>query len=109
MQIDRKGGLTMIRHIIFWSLSETGRKKNQQELLDAMRQSLGGMVGVVPGLLCAEIAPNAAPGCDYVFYAELTDAEALAAYQVHPLHLAHKERFREDFAARAVGDYEIVR
>lgn len=98
----------MIRHIIFWTLSETGRQKDQRELLNAMQQSLGGMVGTVPGLLRAEIARNTAPGCDYVFYSELTDAEALAAYQTHPLHLAHKERFREDFSARSVGDYEIL-
>ena len=98
----------MIRHIIFWTLSEAGKKKNQQELLAAMQQSLRKMVGDVPGLLCAEIARNAASGCDYVFYAELSDAAALAAYQVHPLHLAHKERFQEDFSARSVGDYEIL-
>lgn len=98
----------MIRHIIFWNLSETGKQKNQQELLAAMQQSLRQMVGSVLGLLCAEIARNTASGCDYVFYAELSDAEALSAYQVHPLHLAHKERFQEDFAARSVGDYEVL-
>ena len=95
----------MIRHIIFWTLSDAGRARDQRALLAELRASLAGMDGKIDGLLRAEIGPNTAGGCDYVFYAELRDEAALAAYQTHPLHMAHKARFADVFSERRVGDY----
>lgn len=84
----------MVRHILLWKFSrqvkETGRQK---EALAVMSESVSAMVGKIPGLLRADIGENlAGDACDFVFCAELTDTEALASYQVHPLHVAHKER-----------------
>lgn len=86
--------MKMVRHILLWKFSrqviEEGR---QQEALALMSASVSNMVGKIPGLIRAEIGGNlTGNACDFVFYAELEDMDALAAYQVHPLHVAHKER-----------------
>lgn len=84
----------MVRHILLWKFSpQVKAQGRQQEALETMAASVSAMVGKIPGLLRAEIGPNlTGSACDFVFYAELTDMDALAAYQVHPLHVAHKER-----------------
>lgn len=84
----------MVRHILLWKFSRQVKEQGrQQEALAVMADSVAGMVGKIPGLLRAEIGENrTGDACDFVFYAELEDMEALAAYQGHPLHVAHKER-----------------
>lgn len=84
----------MVRHILLWKFSQQVKAQGrQQEALETMAASVSAMVGQIPGLLRAEIGKNCTgDACDFVFYSELTDLEALAAYQVHPLHVAHKTR-----------------
>lgn len=84
----------MVRHILLWKFSQKVKEEGRQkEALAAMSASVSAMVGKIPGLIRAEIGENlTGDACDFVFYSELEDMEALAAYQVHPLHVAHKER-----------------
>ena len=46
-------------------------------------------------------------GMDYALYSEFESKEALAAYAVHPLHLAAKDKFHHMLASRVAADYEI--
>ena len=58
-----------------------------------MSDSAKNLVGKIPGLIKAEIGENFADSdCDFVFYAEFERMENIPAFQVHPLHVAHKER-----------------
>ena len=43
---------------------------------------------------------------DLVFYCELRDADALQAFQNHPLHIAHRERCKALVTDRLCGDME---
>lgn len=61
----------------------------------------------IDGLRCAEINANTAGGeYDLVFYSELRDADALQAFQNHPLHIAHRERCKALVTDRLCGDME---
>ena len=65
------------------------------------------MVGHIEGLRCAEINTNTAGGeYDLVFYSELRDADALQAFQNHPLHVAHRERCKALVTDHLCGDME---
>ncbi len=61
-----------------------------------------------PGLHNAKIGPNLAGGeYDLVFYADLDDRDALAAFRDHPLHVAHRERCASLVTGRLAGDLEV--
>lgn len=62
------------------------------------------MNGHIEGLIRAEIGANTAGGYDLVFYSEFTDAQALAAFRDHPLHVAHRERCADIVTDRLCGD-----
>ncbi len=86
---------TMVRHIIFWTFSDNVNDSNRKEV-----------VGKIPGLIKAEIGENFADSdCDFVFYAEFERMENIPAFQVHPLHVAHKERSAPYVKTRFVADY----
>ena len=79
----------------------------EAETLAFLQKSVATMVGHIDGLLCAEINANTAGGeYDLVFYSELRDADALQAFQNHPLHIAHRERCKALVTDRLCGDME---
>lgn len=98
----------MIRHILFWKYTDTVKAEHKEaETLALLKKSVATMVGHIDGLLCAEINTNTAGGeYDLVFYSELRDADALQAFQNHPLHSAHRERCKALVTDRLCGDME---
>ena len=99
----------MIRHILFWKYTDTVKAQHKEpEALAFLQKSVATLTGHIDGLLCAEINTNAAGGdYDLVFYSELRDADALRAFQNHPLHVAHRERCRDIVTGRVCGDAEV--
>lgn len=97
----------MIRHIILWKFSEQVKKDgNEEQILKLLSQSVTGMIGKIDGLLSAEIGRNVAGDAyDFVYCAELRDAQALADYQNNPLHLMHKKRAKPYVSSPLVVDY----
>ena len=95
----------MIKHIVFWKIQNDNQKKNN---MLKMKQILEALVGVVPGLLKAEVGFNFNPnGFDVSLYSELESKKALDTYQNHPAHLKVKEFVHNVTIDRAVCDYEI--
>lgn len=92
----------MIRHMVFWKLA---RPAAAQQALDEIRPALEGLVGVVPGLLQAKVS-RACAGWDLVLDTAFTDRAALAAYQLHPAHLAAKRVVHSHIADRTAADWE---
>ena len=86
--------IAIIRRILFWKYTDTVKAEHKEaEALAFLQKSVATMVGHIEGLRCAEINTNTADGeYDLVFYSELRDADALQAFQNHPLHVAHRER-----------------
>lgn len=97
----------MVKHIVLWKLKETAPAE-KAKILAHMKEILTGLVGVVPGLVSAEVGFNYNPeGFDVSLYSELASKEALDGYQIHPAHLKVKEYVRSVISERAVSDYEI--
>lgn len=96
----------MVRHILFWQFSDAVRADNRAEVLERLRASVKGMEGKIPGLLSCEIGENVTGAdCDFVFFAEFTSLDALHDFQVHPLHMRHKEMAAPYVKNRLVADY----
>ena len=96
----------MVRHIIFWTFSDNVNDSNRKEVLKMMSDSAKNLVGKIPGLIKAEIGENFADrDCDFGFYAEFEHMENIPAFQVHPLHVAHKERSAPYVKTRFVADF----
>lgn len=95
----------MIKHIVFWKVRDDEKK---QENMLHMKKIITDLVGVVPGLISAEVGINYNPnGYDIALYSVLESKEALDGYQVHPAHLEVKEFVHSVITDRAVADYEI--
>ena len=95
----------MIKHIVFWNLKDD---ENKQKNMKKMRELLTGLVGVVPGLVSAEVGFNYNPkGYDAALYSVFETKEALEGYQVHPAHLEVKKFVHSVITDRACADYEI--
>lgn len=98
----------MIRHIILWKFSDTVKAAGTEgEALAKIQASVARMAGHIDGLLAADFKRNTAGGeYDLVYCADFTTKEALAAYQHHPLHEAHKALSAPYVCGRLVADYE---
>ena len=94
----------MVKHIVIWKLREDCDK---DAALAEMRSALEPLVGVVPGLLSAEVRRAYTGDYDAVLYSTLTDKAAAEAYQVHPAHLEAKKVVHSYAVGRAACDYEV--
>ena len=97
----------MVRHILFWRFSQTVTPENRAEVFDLLHRSVK-TLEAIDGVVRCEIG-EALPisDCDFVFYSEFTSEEALRAFQVHPLHEAHKQRMAPYVQKRLCADYRF--
>lgn len=93
----------MVKHIVIYKLREDCDK---QAAIQEIATALEPLVGVVPGLQWLEVCPTYQGDADYVLYSEFDDPESLAAYQVHPAHVAAKGIVHSYVATRFAADYE---
>lgn len=94
----------MVKHIVIYTLKEGVDKA---AAVSAIASLLEPLVGQIPGLQKLEVRPCYQGGMDYCLYSELESREALAAYAVHPLHMAAKEQFWAWLDSRVSADYEL--
>lgn len=95
----------MIKHIVFWRVREDDEKENNMRI---MREKLTSLVGIVPGLISAEVGFNYNPkGFDIALYSVFESKEALDGYQIHPAHLEVKKFVHSVITDRVCADYEI--
>ena len=83
----------MVKHIVMWNLTDKDKVAENGAI---MKQKLEALVGVVPGLLRAEV------GVGFNGY----DA-ALAVYADHPAHCKVKEFVHSVICERVCCDYEV--
>lgn len=93
----------MVRHIVLWNLAD---KANAAQNAAIMKEKLEGLVGVVPGLLRAEVSAGFA-GFDVSLVCEFASREALAVYAGHPAHCKVKEFVHSVICERVFCDSEI--
>lgn len=89
----------MVRHVILWQLKEELSAEEKRTVCENMKRELEALVGTVPGLcaLTVHIDSLATSNADAMLESELTDAAALAAYAVHPAHVAAADGFVRPF------------
>lgn len=98
----------MIRHILFWKLQEEYREGEKRR--EAEARLAGVRRDARPHSRPAQRKDRPEPcGGEYdlVFYADLDDRDALAAFRDHPLHVAHRERCASLVTGRLAGDLEV--
>ena len=93
----------MVTHIVLWNLKDKTHKAQQG---GEMKRRLEALVGVVPGLLRAEVGVGF-NGYDVALYTELEDRAALAVYADHPAHCKVKEFVHSVICERVCCDYEV--
>ena len=86
----------MVKHIVMWNLTDKDKVAENGAI---MKQKLEALVGVVPGLLRAEVGVGF-NGYDVALYTELEDRAALAVCKV-------KEFVHSVICERVCCDYEV--
>ena len=94
----------MVTHIVFWKLDTADPDKAAARI----KSGLEALVGVVPGLLTAEVGRGLKPDAEYdlCLVSTFESAEALAAYRTHPEHVKVSDFVHTVIAKRTALDYE---
>ena len=85
-------------------------EEKKPELKAQIKEHLEGLVGVVPGLIKAEVVTDLLPSStrDLCLITELESAEALAAYAVNPNHVHVADTYvRPNVCDRVAMDFEV--
>lgn len=96
----------MVKHIILWTLKE---EYKNDTIKSAMKSSLEGLVGIVPGLLKMKIETDPLPSsnADIMLYSEFENEEALKGYAIHSAHVEVADtKVRPFTKSRTVIDFE---
>lgn len=99
----------MIRHIVQWKLRAEDAEARAAAVAE-IAAALEGLVPVIDELISLEVHPNVAyeeVNWDVVLVADYASVDDLAAYQVHPAHVAAAAIVRSHVTERASIDFEI--
>ena len=100
----------MIRHIVSFRMRSTDSAEKARDIA-SMRESLIGLIGVVPDLTCIDVHGdlNMVPGhWDAVLISEHPSIASLEAYQAHPAHREVVALINNLVDDRAVVDFEVM-
>ncbi len=106
--MDIWGGTCVVRHIVVWKLKDEAEGHDKATNAAKMAERLRSLEGKIDGLIKLEVGINSMPSAgayDVALVADFVDEAALAAYQVHPLHVKVAEFIALVRAERAVVDY----
>ena len=96
-----------MKHIVAWKLKDEAQGNNKETNARLIKEKLEGLVGKIPGLLKLKVVKTADNGKDFdiALVSKFESAEALAGYQIHPLHQEASAFVRSLTDARACIDY----
>ena len=97
----------MVKHMIVWKFKDELESKTERAA--EIKTALEGLVGKIDGLLEMHILTNGMPcsSGDLMMDSSFENADALAAYQKHPLHVEIADGLvRPSMASRLSFDYE---
>ncbi len=99
----------MVKHIVMWSFKEEVDEAERKEAAAKIKEGLEGLVGVVPGLLKAEVVidPISSSSHDLCLISELDTPDSLKAYATNPDHVKVATFVRSVTCNRACMDYEF--
>ena len=98
----------MVKHIILWKLKESYTAEEKAACKAEAKARLESLNGQISGLRSLVVRTDAlsSSNADMMLDSEFDDANALAGYQVHPLHVAAATYVRGVVEARLCLDYE---
>ena len=97
----------MVKHIILWQLKEDVADKAAAKA--GIKEGLEGLRGQIPGLLSIAVQTEGLPtsNADVMLDSSFEDEAALAAYALHPAHVAVAEEEVKPFTkTRLCLDFE---
>jgi len=97
----------MVKHMIVWKFKD--ELENKAACAKEIKEALEGLVGKIEGLTEMHILTEgmSSSSGDLMMDSTFASAEALAAYQKHPLHVAIADGLvRPSMASRLSYDYE---
>jgi hypothetical protein len=82
--------LTMVKHVIIWTLKEELSHEEKAEVKKNIKEGLEGLAGKIPGLIEIKVLTEglASSNTDLMLDSTFEDEAALAGYAVHPDHVA---------------------
>ena len=91
-----------------WNFKESGEGLTKPQILAKVKAELEALVGVVPGLVKAQVGIGVNPqGFDACLCSELESQQALENYKSHPEHLKVSGFIAKVRTERVVCDYEL--
>ena len=95
----------MVRHIVFWNLSEYAENADKKTNGNIIKTKLEDLVGKIDGIVKLEVDFNYNEnGFDLCLYSIFESNEALKKYQTHPLHIEIAQFVKKVTTQRAVTD-----
>ena len=96
----------MITHIVLWKLIDD-ETHNAEESAARIKRELEALVGVVPGMLTAEVARgmDSSAAYDLCLLSTFDTAESLKAYRTHPEHVKVAEFVHTAICGRTAFDF----
>ena len=100
----------MVRHVILWQLKDEYSEDEKQTIRKGIKEGLEILVGQIPGLLELHVQTEflTSSNVDAMLDSTMESPDALAAYTVHPAHVAVATgKVRPFVKLRTVMDYEF--
>lgn len=99
----------MVKHIVLWNFLPEMTEEEKKEAGVKMKSLLEPIRELVPGAAVIRVECRALPtgNREVALISEFDSAEALAAYQCHPAHVAAGAYVRSVTCDRACMDYEM--
>lgn len=111
MQKLNKTHISMVKHIILWTLNPSLSEEEKRVVKSGIKSGLEGLVGKVPGLLNVKVHIDgrlASSNADVMLDSTLESEAALKAYAVHPEHVAVADgKVRPYTIQRSCLDFEV--
>lgn len=100
----------MVRHVVWWTLKDNVDGKSAAEYARAIVEASSVLKGI-PGVLSCEVSCKIEPTSNVPAQLALTstheNAEALAAYQVDPVHVEFAGKIKAAALTRGCLDFEV--
>lgn len=97
----------MVKHIILWKLKESLSEEEKAAARAEAKRRLENLNGKIPGMISLKVVTDRLPSsnADMMLDSEFETEEALAGYQVNPLHVEAATFVRSVVEARLCLDF----
>ena len=97
----------MVKHIILWKLKESLTEEEKTAARAEAKRRLENLNGKIPGMISLKVVTDrlASSNADMMLDSEFENEEALAGYQVNPLHVEAATYVRSVVEARLCLDF----